>query len=70
MSILVEAFTRNLVFFGVADVILATWGLYGLTKLIDNQSNRTDRIHGLVILIVAVVLLVVVNLMAYHYTRR
>ncbi|URL60600.1 hypothetical protein HGK75_00800 [uncultured bacterium] len=70
MSILIEAYTRNLVFFGVIDVLIALWCLYGLTKIIDHQSTKSDRIKGIGIVIVAIILLLIVNLLAIHFTHK
>lgn len=70
MSILVEAYTKNLVFFGVIDALIMIWGLYGFTKLIDRQSMRSDRIKGLGITIIAIILLIIVNLLAIRFTHR
>lgn len=70
MSILVEAYTRGLVFFGVLDVLIAVGGLYGFTRVIDHQSRKSDRIKGLGIVIIAAILLVVVNLLAIHFTHK
>lgn len=70
MSILVEAYSRNLVFFGAMDALVAIWGLYGFTKVIDHQSTRSDRLKGLGIVVIAIILLIIINLLAIHFTHR
>lgn len=69
MSILAEAYTSELVFFGVIDVLVAVWGLYGFTEMIDHQSTKSDRIKGFGIIVVAIILLVIVNLLALYFTH-
>ncbi|XIF19490.1 MAG: Hypothetical protein AJITA_00142 [Acetilactobacillus jinshanensis] len=52
------------------DALVAIWGLYGFTKVIDHQSTRSDRIKGLGIVVIAIILLVIVNLLAIHFTHK
>lgn len=70
MLILVEAFTRNLVFFGVADALLAILGLYGFTRLISWNASKRDRFWGTLIMAGVIVILIIVNILAYQYTHK
>ena len=70
MLILASPFTRNLVFFGVIDAILATFGLFGFTKVISSGNSVKTRIMGVMIIIVVLILLIVNNLLAIHFTLK
>ena len=70
MLILASPFTRDLVFFGVIDIVLATFGLFGLTKVINSQNSLKIRVMGVMIIIIALILLIVNNLLAVHFTLK